>query len=71
MLNSKVCTLKLREEFEECGHSFALLVGLLSSDLQLTQRAKFGLLEYGIAQLERFEKAEAGLRSYVEETAPS
>jgi hypothetical protein len=62
VLNSKVCTSKLREEFEVCGHSFALLVYLLGGDLQLSQRAELALFEYGVAQLERFEQAEATLR---------
>lgn len=71
VLNSKVCTSKLREEFEECGHSFALLVYLLGGDLQLPQRAKLALFEYGVAQLDRFEQAEARLRDYVEEAMPN
>lgn len=71
MLNSKVCTSKLREEFEECGHSYALLVYLLSADLQLTHRAKLALFEYGTGQLQRFEQAEAMLRDYVEEATPN
>ena len=50
MLNSNVCTSKLREELEECGHRFALLVYLLGSSLQLPQRAKLALFEYGVNQ---------------------
>jgi len=68
---SRICTLKLREEFEECGHSFALLIDLLTADLHLTQRAKLALIEYGVAQLDRFEQAEAKLRAYVEEATPN
>lgn len=71
MTHSTLCTLKLREEFEECGHSFALFIDLLTADLHLTQRARLALIEYGNAQLDRFEKAEARLRDYVEDTAPS
>lgn len=69
--HSKVCTLQLREEFEECGHSFALLIDVLTADMRLTPRAKLALLEYGITQLNRFEKAEERLRNYVEEAMPS
>ncbi len=71
MNHSKVCTLKLREEFEECGHSFALLIDVLTADMRLTPRAKLALLEYGVAQLNRFEQAEERLRDYVEDTTPS
>ncbi|MEO8488499.1 hypothetical protein [Pseudomonas sp.] len=71
VLNSNVCTSKLRDEFEECGHSFALLVCLLSGDLHLTQRAKLALFEYGAAQLTRFEQAEEMLRDYVEDATPN
>ena len=71
MLNSTARALKVQEEFEECGHSFELLVALLSADLRLTQRARLALIEYGTTQLERFEQAEALLRGYVEETASS
>lgn len=71
MLNSTASALKVQEEFEECGHSFELLVALLSADLRLTQRARLALIEYGTTQLERFEQAEALLRGYVEETASS
>lgn len=69
--HSKVCTLKLREEFEECGHSFALLIDLLTADLYLTPRAKLALLEYCVAQLKRFEQAEEQLHDYVEDATPS
>ncbi|WP_321863292.1 hypothetical protein [Pseudomonas paraveronii] len=71
MTHSTICTWKLREEFEECGHSFALLIALLTADLHLTQRAKLALIEYGAAQLDRFEHAEEMLRDYVEEATPS
>jgi len=71
VLNSTASVLKVQEEFEECGHSFELLIALLSADLHLTQRARLALIEYGATQLERFEQAEALLRDYVEEAAPS
>lgn len=71
MNHSEVSGLKLKEEFEACGHSFALLVDLLSADLYLTPRAKVALFEYGVAQLDRFEQAEAMLRGYVADTTPN
>lgn len=71
MLNSTARALKVQEEFEECGHSFALMIALLSTELHLTQRARLALIEYGATQLDRFEQAEALLRNYLEETAPS
>lgn len=71
MLNSTASVLKVQEEFEECGHSFELLIALQSADLHPTQRARLALIEYGATQLERFEQAEALLRDYLEETAPS
>ena len=71
MLNAPVIPLTVREEFEECGHSFALFVALLTTDLDLPQRAKLALLEYGMTQLNRFEQAEEMLCNYVEDTAPS
>ncbi|WP_338573771.1 hypothetical protein V6L78_01900 [Pseudomonas canadensis] len=71
VLNAPVCIMKMRDQFEECGDSFALLVALLTTDLQLTQRARLALIDYGVAQLNGFEKAEEMLRNYVEETTPS
>ena len=71
MKNSTLCALKIREEFEECGNSFALVIELLTAELQLTNRAKLALIEYGHAQLDRFEKVESTLRDYVEDTTPS
>lgn len=71
VLNAQTSVTAMRDEFEECGHSFALLIALLTADLQLTQRAKHALFEYGVAQLNRFEQAEEMLRDYVEDTAPS
>lgn len=71
MKNSKPCALKIREEFEECGNSFALVIELLTAELQLTNRAKLALIEYGLMQLSRFEKVESTLRDYVEDATPS
>lgn len=68
---SKYCTLNIREEFEECGHSFALVIELLTAELHLSNRAKLALIEYGTAQLERYERAEARLSDYVEDVTPS
>lgn len=71
MKNSKPCALKIREEFEECGNSFALVIELLTAELQLTNRAKLALIEYGLIHLSRFEKVESTLRDYVEDATPS
>lgn len=71
MKHSKLCTQKMRDEFEECGNSFALVIELLTAELLLSNRAKLALIEYGNAQLDRFDQAEAQLRDYVEETTPS
>lgn len=71
VLNPPVCIMKMRDQFEECGDSFALLIALLTTDLQLTQRARLALIDYGAAQLKYFEQAETMLRNYVEETTPS
>lgn len=71
MNRSKLSTFEIREEFEECGHSFALVIELLTAELHLSNRAKLALIEYGNTQLDRFEKAEAKLRDYVEDTTPS
>lgn len=71
VLNPPVCIMKMRDQFEECGDSFALLVALLTTDLQLPQRAKLALIDYGVAQLNGVEQAEEILRNYVEETTPS
>ena len=40
-------------------------------NLQIPQRGKLALFEYGVAQLARFEHAEARLRDYVEDATPS
>jgi hypothetical protein len=71
VLNAQDRVMKMRDQFEECGDSFALLVALLTTDLQLTQRARLALIDYGVARLKCFEQAEAMLRNYVEETTPS
>lgn len=71
MKPSKNCTLNIREEFEECGHSFALVIELLTAELHLSNRAKLALIEYGNAQLDRFEKAEIKLRDYMEDATPN
>lgn len=71
VLNAQPSVMTLRDEFEECGHTLALLIDLLNADLDLTQRARLALMGYGLAQLNRFERAEAMLRDYVEDTAPS
>lgn len=71
VLNAPFCIMKMRDQFEECGDSFALLVALLTTDLQLPQRARLALIDYGVAQLNGFEQAEGMLRNYVEETTPS
>ena len=71
MLNPPVCVMKMRDQFEQFGDSFALLVDLLTTDLQLTQRARLALIDYGVAQLNGFEQAEEMLRTYVKETTPS
>lgn len=71
VLNVQDRVMKMRDQFEECGDSLALLVALLTTDLQLTQRARLALIDYGVARLKCFEQAEAMLRSYVEETTPS
>ncbi len=71
MKTSKRCTVKIRDEFEECGNSFALVIELLTTELLLSNRARLALIEYGNAQMDRFERAEAQLRAYIEETTPS
>ncbi len=71
MKPSKLCTLKIREEFEECGNSFALVIELLTAELRLSNRAKLALIEYGNTQLDRFDEARASLKDYVEDTTPS
>lgn len=65
------CALEIRDEFEECGHSFALVIELLTAELHLSNRARLALIEYGNVQMDRFEKAEAKLRDYVEDTTPN
>ena len=65
------CMLEIRDEFEECGHSFALVIELLTAELHLSNRARLALIEYGNVQMDRFEKAEAKLRDYVEDTTPN
>lgn len=71
VLNAQANVMTLRDEFEECGHTLALLIDLLNTDLDLTQRARLALMGYGLAQLNRFERAEAMLRDYVEDTVPN
>ncbi len=68
---SKACALTIRDEFEECGSSFELVIELLTAELQLTNRAKLALIEYGSVQLDQFEKVEASLNDYVEDTTPN
>lgn len=71
MCSTKKHAMEMRDQFEECGHSFALLVDLCTSDVQLTERSKLALTEYGKSSLNRFEHAEAMLRNYETDAAPS
>ncbi|KAB2518416.1 hypothetical protein BJN42_26570 [Pseudomonas koreensis] len=59
-------TLELREKIEECGHSLSLFIDLCTSDVQLNQRSKLALSEYGRNRMEAFEDAENLLRRQAE-----
>lgn len=61
--------LELREKIEECGHSLSLFIDLCTIDVQLNQRSKLALMEYGITCMETFEEAESLLNDRTE--APS
>ncbi|MFJ2486770.1 hypothetical protein [Pseudomonas sp. NPDC087639] len=59
-------TIELREKIEECGHSLSLFIELCTADVQLNQRSKLALSEYGKNCMEAFEVAENLLRSKYE-----
>lgn len=61
-------TTEIREKFEECGHSLSLFIDLCTADVQLNQRSKLALSEYGKSRMEAFEDAENLLRSQAQET---
>lgn len=67
MSNNKHTT-EVREKIEECGHSLSLFIDLCTSDVQLNQRSKLALSEYGRNRMEAFEDAENLLRSQTETT---
>lgn len=71
MCSSKNHAIEIRDELEECGHSLALLVDLCTSDVQLTERSKLALTQYGKNSLDRFAHAEAMLRDYETDKTPS
>jgi hypothetical protein len=71
MCKSKIQAVEIRDEFQECGHSLSLLIDLCTSDVQLTERSKLALTQYGKHSLDRFEHAEAMLRDYEIGTAPN
>lgn len=54
MFKSKKHTTEMREKFEECGHTLALLIDLCTSDVELTERSKLALTEYGKNRMEVF-----------------
>lgn len=51
--------MEIREAFEEAGHALSLFVDLCTSDVQLTQRSKLALSDYGETCLKTFENAES------------
>lgn len=59
-------TLELREKIEECGHSLSLFIDLCTIDVQLNQRSKLALMEYGKTCMETFEEAESLLNDQTE-----
>ena len=69
MPSHKNSATELREKFEECGHTLSLLIDLCTSDVQLTERSKLALSEYGRNRMDLFEVAEGMLRDY--DTAPN
>jgi len=71
MCRSKKHATEMRDEFEECGHSLALLIDLFTSDVQLTERGRLALSAYGKESMDRFEHAEELLRNYEAETVTS
>lgn len=62
---------ELCEEVTELGHRLALIVEVVTTDEQLSRRAKAGLTEYGINSVERFAEVEAKLIDYKNTCAPS
>lgn len=58
----------LREKFDESRNSLALLIELVSSGVELSERGKNGLLEMGLCQLRHLDEAANG---QAETAAPS
>ena len=71
MLRLKNQTIDIREKFEECGHTLSLFIDLCTSNIELTERSKLALTEYGKSRMEVFEDMEEMLRDYETDTAPS
>jgi len=71
MFRSRLHIIEMREKFEECGHTLSLFIELCTSNVELTERSKLALTEYGKSRMEVFEDAEEMLRDYETDTAPS
>lgn len=61
-------TVEIREIIEECGHSLSLFIDLCTSDIQLNQRSKLALSEFGRNRMAVFENAESLLRTQNEKS---
>lgn len=60
---------EMREQLEECGNTLSLLIDLCTSDVQLTQRSKSALVEYGQYSMKIFENADRMLRNHAESSS--
>lgn len=62
---------ELRGEVEECGNTFALFVDISTSGLNLSERGRLALTEYGRNSQARYDNIEAQLRTYEPNIPPS
>lgn len=60
---------EMREHLEECGDTLSLLIDLCTSDVQLTQRSKAALVEYGQYSMKIFENADRMLRKHADSSS--
>lgn len=69
MSMTKADFFEMRKQLEECGHTLSLLIDLCTSDVELTQRSKAALVEYGQYSMKIFENADRMLRNHADSSS--
>ena len=71
MIHAVPCLNKLVEDIEHHGNRLALLADIATGDIQLSTRARVGLVDFAIHSLRQYSDIEARLLSYRAAAKPS